>query len=57
MPDITNWSRYDVMKLCELTNIECSFEGFGYVTSQSVLPQTNLDENSNLSVTLGNIKQ
>lgn len=57
MPDITNWSRYDVMKLCELINLDYSFEGFGYVTSQSILPGTKIDENSNLLVTLGNIKQ
>lgn len=57
MPDITNWSRYDVEKLCNLIKLNYSFEGFGYVTSQSILPGTKIDENSNLGVVLGNIKQ
>lgn len=57
MPDITNWSRYDVMKLCEFIGIQYSFEGFGYVTNQSILSDEKIDENSNLVVTLGNIKQ
>ena len=53
MPDITNWSRYDVVKLCEFMNIECSFEGYGYVTSQSIKKGNKIDENSKLDVLLG----
>lgn len=56
MPDITNWSRYDVMKLCELMGVEYSFDGFGYATNQSILSGEKIDENSNLVVTLGNIE-
>ncbi len=57
MPDITNWSRYDVIKLCEFMGIECSFEGFGYVIKQSILPDEKIDKNSKLVVQLGNIKE
>ncbi len=56
MPDITDWSRYDVIKLCELLKIPYSFEGYGYVASQSIKAGTKIDENSKLEVLLGKIK-
>lgn len=56
MPNITNWSRYDVTKLCEFIGLECSFEGYGYVASQSIKEGTKIDENSKLEILLGNIK-
>ena len=56
MPNISNWSRYDVIKLCEFIGIEYSFEGYGYVASQSIEVGTKIDENSKLEVLLGNIK-
>ncbi len=34
MPDITGWSRLDVMKLSELTGIDLDVQGNGYVTKQ-----------------------
>ncbi len=49
MPNMTNWSKIEVQKFCELTNIKCEYEGTGYVTGQSI------SENSpvgNLKVTL-----
>jgi len=57
MPDILNWSRGDVIKLCELLELESSFDGTGYVVSQSISTGINIDENSKLEVLLGNIKQ
>ena len=56
MPNISNWSRYDVIKLCEFINIEYTFDGYGYVASQSIKSGTKIDENSKLEVLLGNIK-
>ena len=56
MPNISNWARYDVIKLCEFIGIEYSFEGYGYVASQSIKPGAKIDENSKLEVLLGNIK-
>jgi len=56
MPNIYNWSRYDVVKLCELLNIEYSFDGYGYVASQSIKEGTKIDNNYKLEVLLGNIK-
>lgn len=56
MPDISNWSRYDVIKLCEFLGIECSFDGYGYVASQSISAGTTINKDSKLEVLLGNIK-
>ncbi len=56
MPDISNWSRYDVIKLCEFLNIEYNFDGHGYVVDQSIKPGTKLDKNSKLEILLGNLK-
>ena len=56
MPNISNWSRYDVIKLCEFIGIEYSFDGYGYVASQSIKTGTRIDKNCKLEVLLGNIK-
>lgn len=56
MPDISNWSRADVIKLCELMNIEYSFDGYGYVASQSIRAGTKIEKSMKLEVLLGNIK-
>ena len=56
MPNIVGWSRYDVMKLCEFINIDYSFDGYGYVVSQSIKEGTKIEENSKLDVLLGNTK-
>ena len=57
MPNIINWSRYDIIKLCEFIGIEYSFEGYGYVTSQSIKSGTLIEESSKLEVLLENIKE
>ena len=36
IPNITNYSRKNVINLAKLLNIEYSFEGNGYVTSYTV---------------------
>ena len=36
MPNLTSWSRNDVDRFCNLVNIECKFNGSGYVVSQSI---------------------
>ena len=56
MPNINNWSRYDVIKLCEFMGIECSFEGYGYVVSQNINEGTMIDQNSKLEILLGNLR-
>lgn len=56
MPDLSNWSRYDVIKFCELVGINYSFEGYGYVASQSIKKGAKIDQTSKLEILLGNIK-
>lgn len=36
MPDVTGWSKADLMKLCKLLGIEAKFDGDGYCTKQSI---------------------
>lgn len=56
MENLTNWSRYDVVKLCELIGIEYSFEGSGYVVSQSIEKNKVINKGDKLDILLGNIK-
>lgn len=56
IPNMNNWSRYDASKFCNLTGIECTFDGFGYVASQSIEAGTKIDENTKLDIKLGNLK-
>ena len=55
MLNIINWSKLDVTKYCELLNIECTYDGYGYVKEQSIARGTPLDDNSKLNVKLENI--
>lgn len=54
MPDISNWSRYDIEKLCNILNIQCTFNGYGYAVSQSIKPNSTIEENAVLDVILAN---
>lgn len=52
MPNIKKWSYKDVTLLCDLIDIECTFEGYGYVASQSILTNELLTNDSKLHVIL-----
>ncbi|MCP0886500.1 penicillin-binding protein [Ligilactobacillus sp. WILCCON 0076] len=52
MPDISGWSRSDVIKLETLLGIKVNISGSGYVTAQSVTTGTNLSGVKSISVTL-----
>lgn len=54
MPDITGWSRNDVLKLAELTGLSVEFTGEGYVQSQDISVGTFIETGDTLSVTLSN---
>lgn len=56
MPNIHNWSRYDISKFCEFVGMECTFDGFGYSVSQSINVGDKIDSNSKLEVLLGNLR-
>ena len=42
MPNITGWSRNDVVRLCKLVGIEYKINGTGYVVSQSIPEGSNV---------------
>lgn len=56
IPNFYNWSKYEVSKYCEFVGISCTFDGYGYVVSQSITEGNNIDKNSSLEILLGNIK-
>lgn len=57
MLNLTNWSKIDVSKYCDLLNIECKFNGYGYVRDQSIPVGTMINENTKLEVNLENITE
>ncbi|MEG0288427.1 MAG: penicillin-binding protein [Carnobacterium sp.] len=52
MPDMTGWSKNDVLKVSEITGIEFAFEGEGYVVEQSLTPQANMQGEEQIKITL-----
>ncbi len=53
IPNLINWSRNDVENYCTLANINCHFNGYGYVIGQSIPPDTIYQEGI-LELTLAN---
>ena len=56
MIDLTNWSKSDVSKYCELLDIKCNFNGYGYVVGQSIENGKIIEKNDVLDVQLDNIR-
>lgn len=52
MPDVTGWSKADIMKLGKILGIEVSFDGDGYCVKQELAPYEKITEDK-LSFTLG----
>lgn len=52
MPDLSGWSRNDALKVAELTGINMSFEGEGYVVEQSLEAGAYLDPGAEITITL-----
>ena len=52
MPTLTGWSYSDVKAVMELLNINVTSEGYGYVTEQSIAPNTVIHENDTLHIKL-----
>ncbi|TNW88972.1 penicillin-binding transpeptidase domain-containing protein [Enterococcus faecium] len=51
MPDVTGWSKADIMKLGKILGIEVSFDGDGYCVKQELAPYEKITEDK-LSFTL-----
>jgi len=52
MPDLTNWSRNDVLKVAELTGVNITFKGEGYVVDQSLSAGSYMEPGAEITVTL-----
>lgn len=52
MPDMTGWSRIDVIHYLTLLGIEYQFDGYGYVIGQSLGANEKLDRGMKLTFTL-----
>lgn len=52
MPDLTGWSRSDVLKLGELTGIQFNFSGEGYVIDQSRGANSFVEPGTEVNITL-----
>jgi len=52
IPDLTNWSRNDVLKVAELTGANIVFEGEGYVVNQSLPAGSYMEPGAEITVTL-----
>ncbi len=52
MPDITGWSRSEVITLCKLLNITYTINGYGKVKTSSIPPNTVINSNTKIEITL-----
>lgn len=52
MPDMSGWSKNDVLKVSEITGIKFTFKGEGYVVEQSLMPQANMQNEEEIIITL-----
>lgn len=52
MPDLTDWSRNDVLKVSELTGVNMVFEGEGYVIEQSLPAGAYMEPGNEITITL-----
>ncbi|WP_125769650.1 penicillin-binding transpeptidase domain-containing protein [Companilactobacillus furfuricola] len=54
MPDLTGWSKNDVLKFAEITGRTVVTSGDGYVTEQSIKPGKIINDSGKIKVTLEN---
>ncbi|MER2063129.1 MAG: penicillin-binding transpeptidase domain-containing protein, partial [Alkalibacterium sp.] len=52
LPDLTGWSKSDVLKLAEITGIEVLFTGEGFVSTQALAPHSFIESETKLEVIL-----
>ena len=53
MPDVTGYSRNDIINLCKMLNLNYNIEGYGKVVSTSIGTGSNIDLNSTITINLG----
>ena len=52
MPNISGWSKNDIIEFCKLLDIKYTINGYGYATTQNIAPNTKIEENMTLEVNL-----
>ncbi|MFO8069089.1 MAG: penicillin-binding transpeptidase domain-containing protein [Alkalibacterium sp.] len=52
LPDLTGWSKSNVLKLTELTGIDVTFEGEGFVMSQDLPANAFIESGTELTIVL-----
>jgi penicillin-binding protein 2B len=52
LPDMTGWSRNDALKIAELTGVEFTFEGEGFVVNQELEPDSFIEAGDRVAITL-----
>src|SRR5690606_4425212 len=52
IPDMTGWSKLDVMKFIQASGIDFIIEGNGFVISQNIAPNSIITEESKLEIQL-----
>lgn len=52
MPNVSGWSRTEIISLCNMINLKYEFEGYGYVDNQSIAPNSILHPDDVLKLTL-----
>lgn len=55
MPNILNWSYADVKNLCNFINLNCQYEGYGYVTDYSIKSNEIINQKDVLNIKFENI--
>lgn len=57
MPDVSNWSRNDVLKVAEITGSKMNFIGEGYVIEQGLAEGSHIELDQEITITLSSEKE
>ncbi|NLL44483.1 MAG: hypothetical protein GX247_02305 [Mollicutes bacterium] len=49
---MTNWSNRDVSRYCNLVNLKCNIEGYGFVKEQSAKEGTKVNDITEINIKL-----
>ena len=52
MPDVSGWSKADLVKLGSILDIKVKFNGSGYCVNQSIQPYETLTDKKSITFTL-----
>lgn len=52
MPDLVGYSKKQVRAICDMLNLECTYDGYGYVSKQSISKNSNIKAKTKIKFTL-----